>query len=206
MSFSIQSCTGQGGGSSRPAAGVFLSCANPYPETIFHVALPICFVGRVSFVFPRKVLIAAGGGFPGAAFGLSNQLRDFLPAWFIRVASRPDPSFRLSSAQLSFGLGLYAWISYYVCAFLPYRMLVDEYQDASRRVMQVGFRCFTSAMYNCKCRVFCLVCFVLRTGGYRVFCSRLFYELSGRAEHDRGSTTAMWTAFGCCVTAALRKW
>jgi len=54
------------------------------------------------------------------------------------VASAPLEEFGgLSLAQLGLGFGVYAWVGYYACCFLPYRMLYDEYQGYERRVAQV---------------------------------------------------------------------
>lgn len=48
-----------------------------------------------------------------------------------------ESGFELSSAQLALGVALYAWVGYYACLYLPYRMLYDEYQSYERRVAQV---------------------------------------------------------------------
>lgn len=50
----------------------------------------------------------------------------------------PDKELHLSIAQVGAGLSLYLWISYYLCFFLPYRVLHDDYQSYRRRAAQVG--------------------------------------------------------------------
>lgn len=55
----------------------------------------------------------------------------------VRMASMPDEGFNRSASQLCFGIGIYAWVAYYACFFLPYRVLYDEYQSYERRTAQV---------------------------------------------------------------------
>ncbi|CAM9149759.1 unnamed protein product [Scytosiphon promiscuus] len=83
------------------------------------------------------LLIAATGIWTGVAGGLTAPALDFLPTWLVRAASRPDESFGLSAAQLALGVGIYAWVAYYLCFFLPYRVLYDEYQSYDRRTAQI---------------------------------------------------------------------
>ncbi|CAN0122546.1 unnamed protein product, partial [Ectocarpus fasciculatus] len=72
-----------------------------------------------------------------AAGALCAPTLDFLPAGLVRWASTPDDNFGLSAAQLVLGVGMYAWIAYYACFFLPYRVLYEEYQSYERRTAQV---------------------------------------------------------------------
>ncbi|CAN0447768.1 unnamed protein product, partial [Ectocarpus sp. 12 AP-2014] len=72
-----------------------------------------------------------------AAGALCAPILDFLPAGLVRWASSPDDNFGLSAAQLVLGVGMYAWIAYYACFFLPYRVLYEEYQSYERRTAQV---------------------------------------------------------------------
>lgn len=83
---------------------------------------------------------------------LASPTVEFLPRWLIGAASRPDNQFGLSASQLGVGFGLYVWISYYLCAFLPYRLLYDEYQSFPRRVAQVRRLCFFSVLL-----IFCIL-------------------------------------------------
>lgn len=54
------------------------------------------------------------------------------------MSKAPLEGFDLSAAQLGLGVGMYAWIGYYACCFLPYRLLYDEYQSYQRRIAQVA--------------------------------------------------------------------
>lgn len=56
----------------------------------------------------------------------------------MQTSNVPLEGFGRSSAELVLGLGMYAWIGYYACCFLPYRMLYDEYQSYRRRIAQVA--------------------------------------------------------------------
>lgn len=47
----------------------------------------------------------------------------------------------MNASQLSLGVGLYVWVAYYMCVFLPYRVLYEEYQDFGRRSAQVTVWC-----------------------------------------------------------------
>ena len=84
-----------------------------------------------------QALVAGVSSLNAVATALSSPAVDFLPPWLVKAASTPDEQFRLNASQLALGVGLYAWIAYYMCAFLPYRVLYDEYQDYGRRVAQV---------------------------------------------------------------------
>ncbi|CAM9739402.1 unnamed protein product [Pylaiella littoralis] len=83
------------------------------------------------------LLVAATGGWTAAASALSSPTVDFLPSWLVRMASMPDEGFNRSASQLCFGIGIYAWVAYYACFFLPYRVLYDEYQSYERRTAQM---------------------------------------------------------------------
>lgn len=84
-----------------------------------------------------QILITRMSSLQAMATALSSPMVDFLPSWFITAASTPDAEFRLNAAELALGVGLYAWIAYYLCVFLPYRILFIEYQDYGRRLSQV---------------------------------------------------------------------
>lgn len=83
----------------------------------------------------------------------------------VRAASRPDEGFGLSAAQLGLGVGIYAWVAYYLCFFLPYRALYDEYQSYDRRTAQVPLPAWRACWragwrvdmrYRCCCCCRCL--------------------------------------------------
>lgn len=84
-----------------------------------------------------QILVVRMSSLQAVATALSSPMVDLLPTWFITAVSTPDAEFQLNAAELMLGVGLYAWIAYYLCVFLPYRMLFAEYQDYGRRLSQV---------------------------------------------------------------------
>lgn len=70
-------------------------------------------------------------------FRMRSDCFSFLLLRQVRVSNAPLEGFDLGSAQLALGVGLYAWIGYYACCFLPYRTLYHEYQSYQRRIAQV---------------------------------------------------------------------
>lgn len=70
---------------------------------------------------------------------LAGAALESLPPWVAVVMSTPDEQWHLNAGQVAVGVGLYLWVSYYLCMFLPYRVLYDEYQSYRRRAAQVQF-------------------------------------------------------------------
>ena len=111
---------------------------------------------RTTLYLDLQALLVGISNIHPMAAALSSPTAESLPRWLIRAASRPDNQFGLSASQLGVGFGLYVWISYYMCAFLPYRLLYDEYQSFPRRVAQAREACCLCVSTSFSCSGLCV--------------------------------------------------